>query len=168
MAAVEAGDFTALIEGCGNQLVPGYTYCRKQEGTATADQKITLVAPATEKKKVAATYKIFFPDGSPSLGGSFNPNSTRVDISWKDLTRRATFEVNDRGFWGVLIEVNYVDNEGNSQRILVEGEIRMRVLKANYVPLNDVQDDPSYSWKWKHNSLNVAMTTAGRTYVSKR
>ena len=84
MSAVEGGDYTALIQGCGSQLVVGYTYCRKREGDLT-DESIILVAPKVKcKSEQCVSYKIFFPDGSPTIGGMFGKEETSKRILWSD------------------------------------------------------------------------------------
>ena len=43
------GDSTAIVEGCGNRPIVGFTYCRQMEGEA-ADKAIIFVAPPSKCK----------------------------------------------------------------------------------------------------------------------
>jgi len=169
MSAVEAEDYTVLIEGCGNQLVPGYTYCRVREGDSTG-HNIALVGPPTVCKKPDACifYKIYFPDGSPSIGGGIPKGQTKVEIPWTDLTKKTQFEVGDRGFWPITMEVYWIDPDGNEMQSFAIGEIRLRVFRQEYLPLNNVASDPNFVWVWNQDGLTVKMTTGIRAYVAEK
>ena len=167
LAAVEAGDYTVLIEGCGNQLVPGYTYCRVREGDAT-DQKISLVGPPSvcNKPDACVFYKVYFPDGSPSIGGSISKGETKADILWTDLTKKAQFEVEDRGFWPITMEIYWLDPDGNEMQSMAIGEIRLRVFRREYMPLNNISSDPNFVWVWNQDGITAKMTTGMRAFVA--
>ena len=168
MAAVEAGDKTALIEGCGNQLVSGYTYCRITEGDATG-QSLTFVAPPTICERDACVFfKVFFPTGEPSYEDSVTRGETRKEIPWSMLLKRETFEKSDRGFWPFVYTIYWLDKEGNEQITISEGEIRLRVLDAGYQALHESKKNPNFVWKWKHDGVDVGMTTGARTHVGRK
>ena len=69
MSALAAGDKTALMDGCGQQLQDGNMVCRKSKGPVGEDQIFVTAPPTNCKKPPCVAYKIFFPDGSPSIGG---------------------------------------------------------------------------------------------------
>ena len=178
MAAVDGGDYTALIEGCGNQLVPGYTYCRKMEGQPATDS-LVFVAPAVgclEKDPETGaetgpcvTFMIYFPDGSkPAYGGAIPRGQTRVSVPWSTILSRNTFELGDRGFWPYTYSIRYIGQDGRERTAVSQGEIRMRVMKKDYIPLDNVQEDANFVWKWQDNGVPVRMTTGARTFVGKR
>ncbi len=169
MSPLEAGDPTALIEGCGNQLVSGYTYCRVREGDNTG-LKLTIVAPITECKKTdgCAYYKIYFPTGEPTLGGVIPKGQSSVSIFWSELTKKTTFDVGDRGFWPVLVDIFWLDKDGNERRSTTEGEIRLRVYRSSYTPLHEISNDPNFAWEFHYGKIPVKVTTNLRAYVGKK
>jgi hypothetical protein len=168
MSAVEGGDYTALIEGCGNQLVPGYTYCRMTEGDATK-KRLWLVGPITNCEREACVFFRFYDNkGEIAYAGSIPKKSTRTSVFWSDLVKRDTFQVGDRGFWPFIYEVYWVDADGNEHKAMAEGEIRLRVLKEGYIPLHESADDPNFTWTLNHDGTMVRMTTKMRTYVSRK
>lgn len=169
MSAVEGKDFTALIEGCGNQMIAGYTYCRKTEGEAATDA-LYFFGPITNcKRDFCVEFKIYGPDGEVVYGNSLPKKSNRAKVSWKDLLKRETFEVGDRGFWLYRYRVFWLDENKNENVSISEGEIRLRVIAKGYTPLNAVISDSNFTWVYrtKNNEL-IKMTTGMRTYVSKK
>lgn len=168
IGAVEAEDLTALVQGCGNQLVSGYTYCRKMEGEAT-NESITFVAPISNCKNGECTeLKIFYPDGSPSYGYVFKKGESKHVVKWTTLTKKNTFDVQDRGFWLFTYRIKFIDTDGRERETVTEGEIRLRVYRQAYIPLHEVPEDRNYVWKFNFDGVNVRMTTGGRTYVSRK
>lgn len=169
ISAVAAGDYTALVEGCGNQLVPGYTYCRKTEGDASGEL-IHFVAPISNCKKASCVeIKVFGIDGDLVYGNTIPKDKMRLSVSWEKLLKRSTFELSDRGFWPFICRVYWVDSDGNERLSVSEGEIRLRVLKKGYIALHEVENDPNFAWEAKtRNNETIKMTTGMRTYVSKR
>jgi len=161
--AAEANDKTVIIEGCGSQPVVGYTYCRKREGAPT-DGKVTLIAPPVEcGKESCVSFEVFFPDGSPTLGLSLPAKATRLDVSWKDLTKTEAFQKNQRGFWPVVMRWKWISAvDSKEYESFAEGEIRLRVTAANYLSLHESREDPNFVWKWSEGKTQFRMTTAGR------
>jgi len=172
LAAVDAGDFTALVEGCGNQLVSGYTYCRMTEGEA-ANKKLWVVGPNTSCDRDACVYYKFLDNrGEVVHGGSIPKGKERAPVLWADILGNPTFEINHNGFWGLIIEVFWNDKEGERKSV-AHGEIRMRVHRASlngksYKPLANVKDDANFVWEYDKDGVTVKMTTGMRTYVSKK
>lgn len=171
MGAMEAGDYTALIEGCGNQLVPGYTYCRKLEGSV-ADENLYFVVPITRcaRTDFCASFKVYLPSGEPAYGASIPKGESRAEVPWKTILGRDTFQVGDRGFWLYTYEIHYTGTDFKDYVIYSEGEIRMRVVKQGYTALQNIEDDPNFTL-FLHNKktgVDVKMTSTARTYVSKQ
>lgn len=168
MGAVEGRDKTALVKGCGNQLVPGYTYCRVREGSST-NVALTFFAPPArckdEKKSGCVSMKLYFPDDSPAISHVFKKGETTFTITWKDLIGQEEFSIQDRGFWPFRYRVKFIDDQKRERFAYTEGEIRLRVYDRKYVPLHNSQLDPNYAWEWKVESVDVKMTTGGRIYV---
>lgn len=165
MAAIEAGDFTVIIEGCGNQPIPGYSYCRVTEGDA-ANSVITIHAPpAACKQDQCVFWKVYQPDGSTDIGGGIPRGQTNVSIAWTELIHKQKFSTGDRGFWPVTLEVHYVDTDGRDRVAVAEGEIRLRVMRAGYQPLSDVRDDSNFVWTWTTGNHVMKSTTGLRSYV---
>lgn len=168
MAAILANDYTALIQGCGNPLVNGYTYCRKTEGSAANESLIFVAPPSQCTTDSCVSFKIFNQDGELVYGASIPKGQTKSTIAWKDLLKRDTFEKNDRGFWQYTYDIKYLDPNGKEYLSRSIGEIRMRVLPKDYVPLDQVKDDPNFVWVWVQDGTQVKMTTGARTYVEKK
>lgn len=178
MASVEGEDYTALIEGCGNQLVPGYTYCRKTEGQQAAESLVFVAPPVKCLEKdpetgadtgPCVTFKVYFPDGSkPAYGGSIPRGQTRASVPWNTILGKNSFELGDRGFWPYTYAIRYIGQDARERTAVSQGEIRMRVMKKDYVPLDNVSEDANFVWKWQDNGVPVRMTTGARTFVGKR
>ena len=165
MAAMDGGDSSVIIEGCGSQPVSGYTYCRVTEGDNT-NQKILLHLPSSKcLNEPCVTYKVFFPSSEPSIGGSLENGKTVVEIKWSDLTKKSEFTTFDRGFWPVLIEVKWIDKDGFERTSFAEGEIRLRVLKKQYTSLHTIKDDNNFVWVWSNGGREFKYTTGLRSYT---
>lgn len=166
MAAVIANDSTVVIEGCGSQPVVGYTYCRVTEGD-TADMKLRLhVPPSLCASKPCVNYKVFFPNGEPSLGGDVPENQSMVEIKWEDLIKKKQFGVGERGFWPILITVKWIDKDERERTSYAEGEIRLRVLRKGYIALNEINSDSNFVWSWTNNKKQIFKYTTGmRAYT---
>lgn len=168
MSAVEGGDFTALIEGCGHPIIAGYTYCRKTEGDA-ANDNLYFIGPITNcKRDFCVEYKLYGPNGEVLDGGSLNRKANRKAIPWSKILGRDTFEINDRGFWLYTYKVYWLDKDGNENTSVSEGEIRMRVIRKEYTPLDNVAHDINFVPQWSfyaRGGETIRMTTGMRTYV---
>ena len=162
--AQEANDATVIIEGCGSQPVVGYTYCRVREGDPTSGTLRLAIPPTACQKASCAQVTVFFPDGTPSLGFAVPRGVTHLDLEWKQMVKRPTFEKLDRGFWPILLEWWWIDADGNEHRSVAEGEIRMRVIGTSYVPLHEVEESNEYAWRWQDENGRYRMTTAGRAW----
>ncbi len=169
MTALDAQVDTALIEGCGQQLIPGYLYCLKREGESTEDL-LWFVGPLAKcKRAFCVEFKVFPQDGGVPVGGSIPKGSQRVSLPWSSLVKRANFELADRGFWPFTYTVYWDDDAGNENISKSQGEIRLRVFPKAYIPLNEVTQDKNFAWSWiAKGGETVKMTTGMRTYVSKR
>lgn len=168
--ALAAGDNTALVEGCGNQLVSGYTYCRKREGDV-GDDSLYFVGPASNCLGTGScvSFKLYFPDGSqPAYGGSIPRGQTRVGVPWKSILGKNTFQVGDRGFWPFVMWVKYIQPDGKEYQTVSQGEIRMLVVRKEYISLSNVMDDPNFVWSWSENGVPVKMTAGSRIYVGQK
>ncbi len=167
MGAVEGGDKTALVGGCGNQLVPGYAYCRVREG-ANADMELTFVAPPAWCKDKAGCVSLRVYDGesgNPVFTHVFEPKKLIKKVKWSTLIADDKFIKGDRGFWPFQYKINFKDKKGRARTAYTEGEIRLRVYDKKYEPLNNAALDKNYVWVWNTESTEIKMTTGGRTYV---
>lgn len=168
--AAEANDATVIIEGCGNQPVVGYTYCRVPEGSDAKTKNITLIAPPSEcsDKDSCVDFKVYYPDGSqPALGVTVPKGQTRVTLPWNKLLGRDTFEKADRGFWPVIMTVKWIAPDGQQKKTLVEGEIRLRVTSQGYEALQEVEESQNYAWHWNDKLSKYRMSTSGRAYAGR-
>ncbi len=165
-SAVDAGDVTALIEGCGVPLTTGFLVCRKTEGEIAGDSLSFVGPPVTcSGREACITFKIFFLDGTPSLGGAIPRGKTRVEVPWKSILKRDTFESRDRGLWGFSYTIRYTLSDGIERTTYSQGEIYLRVIKKGYTPLNTVEQDRDFTWEWKEGAKEIKATSGMRTYV---
>jgi hypothetical protein len=165
MAAHEAGDVTVIIEGCGHQPIVGYTYCRKQEGSAVENVFWLYAPPVTCETHPCVFWKIFLPTGELALGGNFEQNQTKIQVSWADLLKTDKFDLGHRGFYPVVMTVKWIDNDKRERQTVVDGEIRLRVFKRGYIPLNNASADPNFAIEWVQDGRPMKVTTGGRAYV---
>lgn len=176
-SAISVGDFTAPIEGCGNQPIVGYTYCVKNAGESS-DEVLTFIAPPVKCSGDApcVSFKLFFPDLSTPYGGVFPKGVTRVSVSWKTIFKRDTFEKGDRGFWPYIYTIKWIDSNGRDQETKIQGEIRLRVIASlicdsngqnckSYTRLNNSPLDPNFVWVWTEGDFIYKMTSGGRMYI---
>lgn len=165
VSAVVAGDSTALVEGCGNQPVAGFTYCRKQEGDATGE-KLWFHAPPAEcpGDDPCVSLKIYR-QGEEPLGFVFPQGTVKLGVEWKRLTGKNTFDRLDRGFWPYDYTIRWLGEDKREHVTFVDGEVRLVVFTADYVPLHEARDDPNFAWKWSEGDCLFAMTTGGRASV---
>ncbi len=183
MAAVKAGDYTALIkvDGCGYQplVTEGYTYCRVAAGPIGL-MAVTFIAPPEAKDCddpiSCVRFKLLYPTGEPAYGDQIPKGQSNKKIPWGTLTKTAAFTEDQRGFWPYVYEILWKDSNGMSRRTVSEGEIRLRVYKPEdcdttgncltYAPLREVSADRNFVWSWIEDGQAVKMTTGARTYVS--
>lgn len=167
IAPIVAQDTTLVIEGCGHPPIVGYTYCRKYEGDNASGNLIFHLPPVKCQKTDCIYVKILSPDGRPAVGLSLSEGKTRLEVSWKVLLGREVFETGDRGFWVVIAEIHYLTESGLVKKTLIEGEIRLRILKSKYISLENVEHDPNFVWLWHHNNRPFKMTSNGRIFYGR-
>ena len=161
MNAAEAGDATALVQGCGSRPIVGYVYCRKRAGDVTSIDKLRFFGPK------GALVEIFYPDGEPTLSLRIPDNQNSVVVFFKDLTKKDRFDTFDRGFWPFLITTTWKTENDVKRKTVQQGEIRLRVYNPRYTPLHESGDSDVWGWAWKHGGRVFKLSTAGRAYVGK-
>lgn len=167
--AAEMNDATVMIEGCGNQPIVGYTYCRVTEGQSTEGNNLILLSPPTVcKSEPCVVFNIYMPQGQDDFSVSVPMGQTRTMLPWGKILNRPTFEKGDRGFWGIVMKWKWLDLEGKEYESIAEGEIRMRVLSRDYERLDNGDENSAFVWKWRDLSFNYRMTTAGRAAIWRR
>lgn len=167
MQANLAGDTTGLVVGCGHQPVVGYTYCRRVEGPI-GDDKLIFLAPITKcKKEPCRSLKIFSPESSAVYGTFFAEKSDEISVKWTDIVKRQVFDAQDRGFWPFIIEVRFTADDGFEHKTILEGEIRLRILRKEYVSLHSVKDDTAFFWIWESHGHLLKVSASGRTTILK-
>lgn len=161
------GDYTALIEACGDLITSGYAYCRRNDTeSAKSDYVYFMAPPVTCKNPPCVHLKVFNSAGKLAHSISFRKGETRVGASWMTLIKKERFEVGDRGFWPFFYEITFTDQEGLERTIKTDGEIRLRVHAEGYFPLDKDPNDRFFKWEWSEDGQRIKMTTGGRTYVS--
>ena len=166
--AAEANDKTVIIEGCGNQPVVGYTYCRVREG-APVDGTVTFVAPPSKcKTEPCVTFTVYYPTGEHAKSIVVPRDQTRVAVTWRDLVKREVFVRGDRGFWPVVMTYRWIDMNEQEFEFTVEGEMRLRVIAKEYLSLHESAEDPNLVWRWSDGNSKYGFSTAGRAYAGKK
>lgn len=167
MPSIEAQNPTAVIEGCGNQPISGYAYCRKREGSPTTQNIVFIVPPVDcNSPESCVSIKLFRNNSDLVIGLNIPKGQTRAEVSWKSIVGRDHFALGDRGFWPFLYQIKYKDNKGLDRSLVTEGEIRLRVYAKDYLPLHESLDDPAFYWEFIENGTKIKITTSGRTYVA--
>lgn len=161
-------DGSKLVEGCGTQLQSGLLFCRVHQ-RQSAESEIYLVGPPAKcnRDDSCVFFKIFFPNGEPALEKALPEDSTSVAIPWKELIKRDSFELNDRGWWPVIRTIHWIDEEDRDRKTVDEGLIYLRVLRNDYKALHESPDNEYFVWHHVYNGIDVKMTSGGRTYVGK-
>lgn len=167
--AFEAGDMTAPLEvtgpGCSSTAAVGYGYCRKRAGEAAQDV-IVLHAPIVEcTLEPCRVVRIFYPTGEPALERVFAPGKSRLEVAWRELLGSETFEVDQVGYWPVILSWRYRGPDNLEHKARADGEIRLRVYRGTYVPLVG-PSSPEVSWRWESDGRHLELTTAGRAYIA--
>jgi hypothetical protein len=162
------GDATSLIEGCGNQPIVGFTYCRMEEGS-TSDQTLWFIGPPAkcDQKEACVYIKVWNNQGVLVWGGSIPKGNTRVGVSWTTLLSAPQFQVNNRGFFTFNTQVFWKDLDGKERVSTSQGDIILRVYRHGYLPLNEVVSDSNFVWTWTEGSYLYRMTSSLRAFVKK-
>ncbi len=170
LSAIEGGDHTGLIEGCGNQLVAGMMRCKKTEGMSVKGDYLSFLGPITNcKREFCVEFKVYNNRGELVFGDAIPKKKNRKDVEWTKILNRDTFEINDRGMWFYKYTIYWVDGNGNENISVSDGEIYLRIIRDEYIPLDNVVNDRNFVWSfWTKNNELVKMTTGMRTYVSRR
>ena len=165
--AAESNDTSVIIEGCGNQPISGFTYCRRSVGQINDTDVVYVHIPESNCERESCVEILVF---SPT-GGQGSPTFVRKGarlhpIHWADLTGRQEFTQGDSGFWTIAMVVYWIDNEGLERRTAMIGEIRLRVLSADYVSLSQSRGEGPYAFRWRvQGGFNLGYTTSGRSAV---
>ena len=172
--AVGAWDLTTLLSGCGqNQIGIGYLVCRMPEEAQAKDFSIEVHAPPNlvcDNHEACVHFKIFYPDGRPTFAGSIPKGQSSVEIPWTGLLDKESFELSDRGFYGVSVTVDYKGPEGLPLKSYSSGYVFLHVVRKDYVSLSDSGgEDENFVWTWKSKTnQTVKMTTGARVFVSQK
>lgn len=171
--SVLANDLTALADpsdllGCGTQLQAGLLFCRLHERTPTTS-KITFVGPKTNCKREACVYiDVFFPNGEPTLGLKIPKDKTEISVTWREVTGRDEFTLDERGFWPFVRTTFWLNADGQEAKTVEDGMIYLRILRADYESLQDTKENPYYAFQGDHHGTHWKWTTSGRTWVERK
>lgn len=164
MAAIEAQDYTGMVDGCGKQPIIGFDYCRVEEGSTTT-KGFSFIGPPAVCKGEACVFIKVYKGGEVIWGGSIPKGKTKIALTWKDLTKQDSFAVGDRGFYPYTHEVKWIDKDGNERTSFSQGELVLRVYKKGYIPLHTVSDDPNFVWRWIEDGRMIRLTTGLRAFI---
>lgn len=159
--AIEAGDPTALLSGCGAQANVGYLYCRLPEGWTPAGEIRVNVPPVKCGLDACARVAVFRSDGGRVVDTEVPAGVTSFAVPWTSLLGTAPIEKSARGFWPVLVKWVWLNEDGLLEQAIVEGEIRVRVHAPTYQPLGA---EPA-RWTWQLGKLTLRATEKGRAFV---
>lgn len=169
-ASLAISDESGLIQGCGQQLVSGLTYCKKEEGEIAGDA-ITFVAPPAHclGDGPCASFKIYFPDNTPTYGDTIPQGQTSKAVTWSQLLGgRTAFAQTDRGLWPFHYWLKWIDQDGREETSEASGEIVLRVYAKGHVPLDHIETDPNFVWEWIQDGAPVKMTSSMRVWIGVR
>lgn len=165
------GDATGIIEGCGNQPIVGFTYCRQQEGDNAGTSLSFVGPPAKCDEKIHPDGCVFIKvwDNQSNLvgGGMIPKKETRLNIPWSKLLSSPHFQLGSRGFWTWNVQVYFLDPDGREQVSNAQGDIILRVYRKGYLPLHQVEDDPNFVWEWLDGDFLYKMTSGLRAFVKR-
>lgn len=162
------GDATGMVEACGSQPIVGFTYCRVQEGD-NAGQFVSFIGPPAKCNQEASCVfiKVWNNQGQLIWGGSIPKKETRVNVTWKTLLGRDQFQISDRGFWTWNTQVFWLDPDGRERESSSQGDIVLRAYRKGYLPLNDVQTDSNFVWRWIEGNFLYQMTSGLRGSIQR-
>lgn len=162
------GDATGLVEGCGNQPIVGFTYCRVSEGD-NAGQSISFIGPPAvcNQPEGCVFVKVVSNNGQVVWGGVIPKKQTRVSVPWSTLLSSPTFEIGHRGFWTFREDVYWLDPDGKERVSTSQGDIILRAYRKEYVPLNNVEQDPNFVWQWTEGDFLYKVTSSLRAFIKK-
>lgn len=166
---VTAGDTSLIVSGCGAQPISGFTYCRVPDGDATASRQVTIHLPPAQCMPVdrggpatCITLYALAPNGH-EVSFDVPRNSTTLTKTLGELLGSETFHIADRGLINLLAEIRWVDPDGNARVSFAEGEIRVRVLAADYEAARATSFSDNVVWRWQSENHQMEMTAAGRS-----
>lgn len=166
--AITANDSTIIIEGCQRAPQVGYAYCRILE-SENIKEKLILHFPPVKCQKTNCVYvKIIRPNGLPELGLALKEGQTELELPWTTILNRDRVQAGDSGHWLVIAEIQFLNKENILKKVLIEGEIRLRVLNKEYMKLDQIKEDSNYNWEWENKGRKMKMTTSGRSYVDSK
>lgn len=161
--ALEAGDPTALLSGCGEVASVGHIYCRFPEGWMPSGEIVVSFPASRCGEPVCGSVMIYGPDGARVVNRPIEPETTYAIIPWRSLVGDQPLERHRRGFWPVVARWRWLNADGLVEETIVEGEIRLRVHAGNYRPLGA---GDAARWRWNVGRVTFAVTTKGRAWVS--
>ena len=165
--ASESNDTSVIIEGCGNQPISGFTYCRRLAGEIGDTDVVYIHIPESNCQRDSCVEILVFSPTSGQGSPIFVDKGVRLQpLHWATLTGRQEFVQGDSGLWTIAMVVYWVDNEGLERRTPMLGEIRLRVLSEDYVSLSQSRGEGPYAFRWRvQGGFNLGYTTSGRSSV---
>jgi hypothetical protein len=168
LQAYESGDPTIVmkVDGCGKQWVPGYAMCKKKAGEISNSNIYLANVNSNCDEDACVYFKIISQTREVVYGGQIEKGRPYAAIPWTEVIKKDRFERNDRGLWGVLMEVHWVDNEDRKRITMAEGEIRLRVYDEKYTSLEYVPHHPAFVYSNEMDGQIMKYTTGMRVFVS--
>lgn len=120
-----SGDLTLVVSGCGNEPKTGFLVCRYPDQHKTEGAGFRIHKPPNS----VGDYRIVGGDGAILHGDKVQDEHTH--IYWKDILKTQQFLRDQRGIYGVTLEL-----EG---RRVATGIVMLRVLAPTYTPLQNVK-----------------------------
>jgi len=164
MTAYEAGDLSAVLEGCNQGVRNGYLFCRMPEG---ADQStiITLHFPKVSCKRTnCIEYQVVMPSGELGHGLGIGAGETKNSVRLSQITGKSgPISKDHAGEYRLLVKVWFlVEDEEMSTR--ADAVLRLFVVDRKYQGL--VCNDPETGWRSDlSRSCSVEYSTGYRTAV---
>lgn len=165
VSAAEGNDPTIILAGYGAKAQKGYLFVQLSEGSDT-NGGVQLIVPKLDcARESCVRYQFFRKDGSFGPGGGIKKGFTATTIPLTSiLGHAAPLVVQDEGEYSAVIQLYWKGGDGKEYSQLIDGFVRVNVLKKGYRPVGC--NDPMIGWKVKAaDACEVQFTSAGRSTV---
>jgi hypothetical protein len=163
MSAEEAGDLTAVMEGCSQGVQDGYLFCRVYQMTDPVGS-ITIHLPKVDCDRDSCFDFLFLDkDGNDAfqVGVPKGQKSFSVSIA-QILGSTEPYLSSQTGTYRVLVRGLWKDKDGYQHMMRTEGVFSLLVLPTGYTRL--ACDDPDTGWAHSvRPGCEVEYSTAFRT-----
>lgn len=143
-SAIQAGDESAILKGCGLGHQNGLIHCRVADGSDMT-QTVTVTVPLVDCKfDSCATITGFQKNGNSVALGSIPKGQTELEFPLSKLVGGKTADKKHGGPYRVLIELEYINKKAGWKQAQ-SGVVYVSILEKGYHVLNC--DSSNAVWK---------------------